>query len=185
MIDARSYEMRETLRNGQLVTIRAIQPEDGAQILEGFHEVDQRSLYLRFFEVKNAITEGELKYFTEVDFVDHVALVVVADIDGKTRIIGGGRYFAYDHPAKIRSAEVAFLVHDRYQGQGIATLIMKHLQVIARDSGIAQFEAEVLPENAKMLGVFSHTGLPMKSSRLNDVIHVTLSLSSDISVSSE
>lgn len=185
MIDASSYEARETLRSGQPVTIRAIRPEDGAQILEGFREVDERSIYLRFFEVKHAITDGELKFFTEVDFVDHVALVVAMDIDGKTRVIGGGRYFAYDHPAKIRSAEVAFLVHDLYQGQGVATLIMKHLLVIARDSGIAQFEAEVLPENAKMLRVFSHTGLPMQSSRLNDVIHVTLSLSPDTSGSND
>lgn len=185
MIDASSYEVRETLRSGQPVTIRAIRSEDGARILEAFHEVDQRSLYLRFFEVKNAITDRELKYFTEVDFIDHVALVVIADIEGKTTVIAGGRYFAYDHPSKIRRAEIAFLVQDRFQGQGIATLILKHLQLIARDSGIAQFEAEVLPENAKMLGVFSHTGLPMKSSRLNDVIHVTLSLSPEIPGSRE
>jgi RimJ/RimL family protein N-acetyltransferase len=179
MIDARSYEANETLRTGQPVTIRAIRPEDGTQILEEFRELDSHSLYMRFFEMKKEISDSELKFFTEVDFINHVALVAVTEVDGKARVIGGGRYFAYDHPAKIRSAEVAFLVHDLYQGQGLATLIMKHLLIIARDSGIAQFEAMVLPRNAKMLSVFSRTGLPTRSSRLDDVIHITLSLSPD------
>ena len=128
--------------------------------------MDQYSRYLRFFKTKSAITDQELKYLTEVDFIDHVALVAVANLDDEAKIIGGGRYFAYDHPAKIRSAEIAFMVHDRYQGQGIATSLLKHLLIIARDGGIAQFEAEVLPENAKMLAVFSRTGLPMSVLRV-------------------
>ncbi len=182
-MDARNYKAVETLRSGQLITIRAIRPEDSAALLELFPELDKSSLYLRFFQNKTKITDQELKYFTEVDFIHHVALVATADpID---KIIGGGRYFAYDHPAKLRSAEIAFMVLDRYQGQGIATLIMKHLLVIARANRITQFEAEVLPENAKMLAVFSHTGLPMSVSRVDGVLHVSLTLSSAVTESTE
>lgn len=176
MINARSYQVDETLRNGKRVVIRAIRPDDKELILDGFKEMDQNSIYLRFFQNRNEITDREMKYFTEVDFTDHVALVVTADINASVKVIGGGRYFAYDHPAKIRSAEVAFMVHDQYQGQGIATLIMKHLLLIARDSGIAQFEAEILSQNEKMLAVFSRTGLPMSRSQLDGVLHVTMAL---------
>ena len=179
MIDPRTYKAIETLRNGQVVTIRAIRPEDRKLLMEAFPEMDQHSLYLRFFSTKNSISEEELKHYTEIDFIDHVALVVVVDLDSKAKIIGGGRYFAYDHPGKIRSAEVAFMVLDRYQGQGIATMIMKHLRMIARENGIAQFEAEVLVENAKMLAVFSRAGLPMSKSRLDEVFHITMALASD------
>lgn len=177
MIDVRNYEAIETLRSGQAVTIRAIRPEDRILLFEGFKEVSQHSRYLRFFIRKNAITDHELKYFTEVDFVDHVALVVVANVDDEAKIIGGGRYIACQHPAKTRSAEIAFMVHDRYQGQGIATSLLKHLLTIARDGGIAKFEAEVLPENAGMLAVFSRTGLPMSVLRVEGVLRVTLDLS--------
>lgn len=176
MIDVRNYQVVETLRSGQFITIRAIRPEDSALILEGFSELDKHSLYLRFFQYKSKISDQELEYLTEVDFIDHVALVAVVGPIDQAKIIGGGRYFAYDHPAKIRSAEIAFMVHDRYQGQGIATLIMKHLLIIARDNKIAQFEAEVLPENNRMLAVFSRAGLPMNVSRIHDVLHVTLTL---------
>ena len=183
MIEAKNYSVEEVLRNGQVITIRAIRPEDSTILREEFPEVDQHSLYLRFFQNKAKITDQELRYLTEVDFIDHVALV--ANPVDETRIIGGGRYFAYEHPAKIRSAEIAFMVHDRYQGQGIATLIMKHLLIIARANGILQFEAVVLPENAGMLAVFSHTGLPMSVSRMEDVLQVSLFLSSDVSKSRE
>jgi RimJ/RimL family protein N-acetyltransferase len=185
MMDPKSYKATETLRNGQIVTVRAIRPEDKKIFIEEFPEVDQHSLYLRFFETKNAISDAELKYFTEVDFINHVALVVVVDLDGKDKIIGSGRYFAYDRPNKVRTAEVSFLVLDRYQGQGIATMIIKHLMMIARDRGIDQFEAEVLIENAKMLAVFSHTGLPMTRSRDGDVFHVTMALSANVTESNK
>jgi RimJ/RimL family protein N-acetyltransferase len=182
-MDARNYKAVETLRSGQLITIRAIRPEDSTALLEVFPELDQQSLYLRFFQSKSKISDQELKYFTEVDFIDHVALVATADLNDKAKIIGGGRYFAYDHPEKTRSAEIAFMVHDRYQGQGIATLIMKHLLIIARANRISRFEADVLSENARMLAVFSRTGLPMSVSRDGGVLHVTLNLSSDLTES--
>lgn len=176
MIDAKNFSVEETLRNGLLVTIRAIRSEDGALLLQGVSELEKQSLYLRFFKVKNEISDEELKYFTDVDFKDHVALVVTTETDKGARIIGGGRYFAYNDSAGIRKAEVAFMVHDQYQGNGIATAVIKHLLAIARRNGIAQFEAEVLTENSKMLAVFSRTGLPMNRAHMGGVIHVTLDL---------
>lgn len=170
--------MVETLRTGLLITIRAIRPEDGKLILEGFPELDQYSLYLRFFQFKHGITDQEIKYLTEVDFINHVALVAVIDLANQAKVVGGGRYFAHQNAAKVRSAEIAFMVHDQYQGQGIATLIMKHLLIIARADRISQFEAEVLAENAKMLAVFSRSGLPMSVTHGGSgVLNVTLALS--------
>ena len=56
---------------------------------------------------------------------------------------------------------------------------MKHLLIIALDNGIGQFEADVLPENVKMLSVFSRTGFPMTRLLLGGVLHITMALSSD------
>ncbi|MCK5351899.1 GNAT family N-acetyltransferase [bacterium] len=44
-----------------------------------------------------------------------------------------------------------FLVVGDYQGQGIATKLFKHLITIARDNGISEFEADMLPENTGMI----------------------------------
>jgi RimJ/RimL family protein N-acetyltransferase len=179
VIDARNYEANEVLKDGQRVTIRAIRPDDKEHILKAFPEVDKNSLYLRFFKFKKDISDQELRFLTEVDFINHMALVVFAHVNGRDKLIGGGRYIAYGDPVKSHRAEVAFLVHDNYHGQGIATIIMKHLVIIARSHGISEFEADVLPENKSMLAVFSHAGLTMSTSRIDNVIHIVLSLSSD------
>jgi GNAT superfamily N-acetyltransferase len=62
-------------------------------------------------------------------------------------IVGGGRYIV----AKPGAAEVAFAVVDDYQGQGIGSILMRHLVAIARRAGLAELVADVLPENRQML----------------------------------
>ena len=54
--------------------------------------------------------------------------------------------------------------------------LLAHLSAIARDRGIARFEADVLAENKAMLVVFERSGLPMRKSRDGGVLHVTLDL---------
>ena len=46
------------------------------------------------------MTDQELKFLTEVDFIHHVALGAITDLNGRDKLIGGGRYVAYDDPGK-------------------------------------------------------------------------------------
>ena len=55
-------------------------------------------------------------------------------------------------------AEVAFLVHDEFQGRGISTLLLERLAGIAAGYGFIGFEAEVLYENQPMINVFRDSG---------------------------
>jgi hypothetical protein len=71
---------------------------------------------------------------------------------------------------------VAFLIGDAFQGLGIASLIFKHLVAIGRDSGITEFEAEVLPSNEGMFKVFAGSGLPLNRTATRDSIHVLMEL---------
>jgi RimJ/RimL family protein N-acetyltransferase len=180
MIDAQNFSMPETLKNGTPVTIRAVCPEDKRGIAEAFGNLDPESIYTRFFRHKNELTVDELKAATEVDFENTVALVVVVpEGEGQETIIGAGRYVSYAPPNAERSAEVAFTVEEDYQGQGIAGMILRHLIHIAREQGVAQFEAEVLPKNRAMLAVLARSGLPMKQSFEDNVVHAILSLTAD------
>ena len=60
--------------------------------------------------------------------------------------------------------------------KGIAGRLLKHLARIAREQGVDQFEADVLPQNKAMLAVFARSGLPLKQVPAEGSIHVTLSL---------
>ena len=175
MTDAGQYSAQETLKNGLQVTVRAIRPDDRERLLAAFKELDERTLYLRFFGPKQA-SERELREAADVDFVRTVALVICMRNGAKEKIIGGGRYIAFGDAEPPDRAEVAFIVEEDYHGLGIAGKILRHLAVIAKQKGIVQFHAEVLPQNKGMLAVFNRSGFPVTQEFEEGITHVTLSL---------
>jgi RimJ/RimL family protein N-acetyltransferase len=172
MPDAANYSAVETLRDGRQVEIRAFKPSDEADLLAAVDRTSGRSLYQRFFTVKHDFSDRERKFFLNVDFVGHVALMAWADESGRRVIAGGGRYVVVQ-PGK---AEVAFIVIDQYQGKGIGAALLRHLVAIARAAGLQELIAEVLTDNLPMLKVFEKCGLPMTATPEQEVTHVTLRL---------
>ena len=112
-----------------------------------------QSARLRFLAPKNHLTLAELRYLTEVDHVDHYALVAVLADDPGT-MAGVGRWVRDgDHPD---AAEVAIVVGDCYQRQGLGTALGTALGDGARALGIARFTAMMLPENTAAQRLFAH-----------------------------
>lgn len=176
MNDECRYAVNETLRNGMLVTIRAVRPSDRERIVAAFHKLDPESIYTRFFTYKDELSDAELTHFTEVDFERRVVLVVTTGSGADETIIGAGSYTACPRADTVHSAEVGFIVEEDYHGLGIAGRLLHHLTVIALERGIVRFEAEVLPENRAMLSVFSRTGFPLTEERVEGTIRVTMEL---------
>jgi RimJ/RimL family protein N-acetyltransferase len=174
--DVANYTVIESLRDRRPVTIRAIRPGDKGLLREAFKELEESSIYLRFFGSKQQLTDQELQQATEIDFIRNVALVSCVLENARERIIGVGRYVAYDGSDPPSAAEIAFVVEEDYHGQGIASILLKHLLLIGREQGISQFEAEVLPANKTMLRVFERTGLPVTTKASSDSVHVTILL---------
>lgn len=175
----RNYSEQETLKNGLQVTIRAIRPDDKEAFMAAFKELESRTVYLRFFGQKKGLTPQELKQATEVDFTGTVALAICIQDGEREKIIGAGRYIVFGDTEPPDRAEVAFTVEEDYQGLGIGSMTLRHLTRIAKERGIAHFEADVLRENKGMLAVFNRSGLPVKQKRVEGVVHVTLSLAGD------
>jgi ribosomal protein S18 acetylase RimI-like enzyme len=172
MSEARKYSVVEAVRNGRRVEIRALKPEDRADLLAAVDRTSAQSLYRRFFAVRRGFTEQEKAFFLNVDFVNHVALVAVVEEGGRQVIAGGGRYIVVG-PGK---AEVAFAVVDQHQGQGIGAALMHHLAAIARGAGLKELIAEVLPDNTPMLKVFEKSGFHVSTKRESGVMHIALRL---------
>jgi RimJ/RimL family protein N-acetyltransferase len=172
MSDAVDYSVVEFCRNGQSIEIRALKPTDRPGMLQAIGRTRAESLYRRFFGSKRTFSELEIEFFVNIDFVNHVALVAVTKRDGKDIIIGGGRYVVVQR----ETAELAFTVTDEYQGQGIGTALLRHLVKLARNAGIKDLVADVLPDNTPMLKVFEKSGLAIRTTREADAIHVTLEI---------
>ena len=173
---ASSYVAPGALRDGSPVRVRAIQPDDREALRWGFTQLSSATVYHRFFQTKRELTDDELTYLTELDFKDHVALVVEAEFEGLVQVVGGGRFVRLKDEGKSDRAEVAFTVGDDFQGRGVGTLLLEHLARIARELGYTAFEAEVLPDNRLMLEVFEHSGLLTRETAGDGIVHVELSL---------
>ncbi len=153
------------ISNGQLVHIRPIRPDDAAMLV-AFHAcLSPLSVYLRFFNFHPVLTAKEVERFTHVDYVDRLALVVLT----QNRLIAVGRY---DRITGTDEAEVAFVVEDDFQHQGIGTLLADELARAARVQGIQVFVADTLAENAAMLEVFHGTGFPVETRFEEGVVKV-------------
>jgi GNAT superfamily N-acetyltransferase len=175
MLDLANYSALETLKDGRPAEIRSFRADDRAELEAAVGRASVKSLYLRFFAVKRSFTEKEREFFLNVDFTKHVALIAwTADATSKKALIGGGRYVV----VQPGQAEVAFMVLDPYQGQGVGSMLMRHLVIIAQAAGLHELIAEVLPENVSMLKVLKNSGLAMTTIRDGEVVHVTLSLNS-------
>lgn len=172
MTEAAKYSVMEVLKDGRRVEIRALRPEDRGGFAEAVGRSSAESLRRRFFAPRRSFTEQEFAFFVDVDFVDHVALVAVTEQGGRPIIVGAGRYIVLG-PER---AEVAFTVADQCQGQGVGGALMRHVTAIAREAGIKELIADVLPENAPMLAVFKISGLRMTTTKQRGVVHVTLHL---------
>jgi len=172
MTTVAEFSTIEVLRNGHRAEIRALTPADREDMLAAVGRTSTQSIYRRFFNVRRHFSEAEISFFLNPDFVRHVALVAVTEEGGTPVIAGGGRYVVIN-PGQ---AEVAFAVVDQFQGQGIATALLRHLSSIARKAGLQEFVAEVLPENTAMLKVFEKIGLEATTRRESQTIHIVLKL---------
>ncbi len=162
------WEADVVLRDGSVAHVRPIMPSD-ADGLRRFHAGQSaESIYLRFFAPLKMPSDKDVARFTEVDYDWRVALVATVRGD----IIGIARYDRLD----ATTAEVAFHISDAHQGKGVGSVLLEHLAAIGQERGVAKFVADVLPQNRKMIQVFTDAGYEVSYHFEDGVIAVALQI---------
>jgi RimJ/RimL family protein N-acetyltransferase len=135
----------ERLQDGAPVVIRPIHPDDKDMLSDALRRLSPESVQRRFLTPKRSFSRTELRYLTEVDGRDHVALVAENPCAPTRRLIAVARFVRnHDDPD---TAEVAFTVADEWQGRGLGSLLGKHVVHLARNRGIWTFTATMASEN--------------------------------------
>ena len=121
---------RWTMHDGSIATVRPILPQDApleAALVEG---LSSESRYARFLVGGGRLSDEMLAAYTQIDYVNHMALVVsVARPDGTgENLIADGRFVLEDGVA-----EFAMLVADAWQGKGVGRRLFATLVRAARD----------------------------------------------------
>ena len=146
--------------------LRRIAPEDKDTLVAGLGRLSERSVYQRFLSPKPRLTSSELRYLTEVDFVDHYALVAVL-AKSPDVVVGVGRWVrSVDDP---RDAEIAIIIADDLQGRGVGTLLGRALADAARERSIERFTASMLPTNQAAHRLFAKISSRLELTRRQGV----------------
>jgi acyl-CoA hydrolase/RimJ/RimL family protein N-acetyltransferase len=165
------YETTYKAANKQEIFVRPIRPEDESMIKEMFYSFSEKTVYLRYHSALKSMPHNRLQVFCNVDYDSEMALVAVVGKAGHEDIVGVGRYMT--DPAKT-SAELAFVVADTWQRQGLGTYLFEQLIRIGRESNIQMFHAEVLPQNSGMLKIFHRSGMNVETATDEGVVHVRM-----------
>jgi len=127
------------------VVIRPIRPEDKPLLSDGLRRLSDESVQRRFLTPKRSFSGSELRYLTEIDAVDHVALVAEDPAEPGRGLIAVGRFVRLADDAD--AAEIAIVVADDWQGRGLGSLLGGHLAHAARNRGISRFTATMAADN--------------------------------------
>ena len=137
------------LRDGRQILIRRIRPDDKERLARGLRALSDRSVQRRFLTPKRRFSEAELRYLTEVDGRNHVALVAESPTAPTRRLIGVARFIRW--PDDPEAAEAAIVVADYWQGRGLGTALARQLAARARGLGIKRFTATMAADNLPAL----------------------------------
>ena len=141
-----------TLKNGTPVVIRPIRPEDEPLLIKLHQALSERSVYLRYFQPLKLSQRTAHERLTRICFIDYdretVLVVERKQVDGTPEIIAIGRL------SKLRGkndAELAVLVDDRFQHQGMGTELYRRLIAIAHEEKLDLVISTILSENREMM----------------------------------
>jgi acetyltransferase len=159
------YVKSWTTKNEIPVLIRPIRPEDEPLVIQLHQGLSERTVYLRYFQPLKLSQRTSHERLTRICFIDYdremVLVVERKGEDDHPQIIAVGRL------SKTRGggneAELAVLVDDRVQGQGIGTELYRRLISVARDEKLKRVVSTILGENREMRAICQKLGFRMEA----------------------
>ena len=167
-----AFDRDVLLSTGRAIRVRPSRPSDVTAMRRFYEDLSDRATYFRFFGLRPAILDQHLDPAGGQDIARRVVLIAL----DAGELVAIGEYIRLpDRP----EAEVAFAVADDHQHEGIGTLLLEDLALIAQRAGIAKLVAETLARNDAMLLVFRSVGLVMRSWYESGQVRVELDLTGD------
>jgi acyl-CoA synthetase (NDP forming)/RimJ/RimL family protein N-acetyltransferase len=166
-----NYKEHVLLKNGEGLIFKAAIPEDITLVSSFMKRISKESLRMRFMVSMSEVPPEIIKELCSGDFKQKGCLLALIGEGDEKKVVGLGNYIALGNG---RSAEVAFLIEDDYQGKGISTLLLERLAGLAAANGFVELEAEVFPDNQPMLNVMKNSGFENHQVWSSDTVHLEL-----------
>jgi acetyltransferase len=137
-----------TLASGESLCVRPVRHDDG-ELEEMFvGALSFKSRYQRMLSSGPNVTPEWIDSMTHIDYHRHMAFAVTTTIAGVEQFVAVGRYVVDD---ATLSAEVALVLADAWQGQGLGRRLLATLLEHAQSAGVREAVGVVLATNVAML----------------------------------
>jgi len=147
--------MRYSLSDAGEVWVRPVRRDDAEQLQRAFALLSEASRYQRFHTGLPVLGDRLAEFLTDIDHTNHEALVALPTEESRT-IVGVAR-FIRDEQAP-HQADLALTVAEKWQGRGLATLLLRLLGERARREGIRRFTLYMLADNTAVLALLRSAG---------------------------
>ena len=165
-----------TLR-GHLVVVRQATAADTFLLAELLCQLSKRTLHFRYMRSGCFPAEAiwsEAVRMTRGHTTDHTTLVATIRPNECDEVVAVAELVRDRQDLAV--GEVALVVRDAEQQQGIGSFLLWRLIELARHGGIANLSASMLAENSAMLGLIGSLGLPFTATTRYGVTQVLVSI---------
>jgi GNAT superfamily N-acetyltransferase len=153
--DLKQYSDRLSTRHGEPLEVRFVEPRDTEELQHYFRSLSTRSRYNRFFGAISELPKGLLHDFLEVGERERFTVVATKMVDGFETIVAEARYAFHEQTATL---EFGLSVGDRWQGQGIASALLKNLECRAAALAAEHMFGDTLRSNEAMISLARKSG---------------------------
>jgi len=165
-------ERLTTSKSGVKLLIRPVRISDEPLLKEFFYSLSETTAYRRFMSTRRGLPHEALQeFFVVIDYTKQMVMLAVVKEREREIVAGVAQYRGREGS---HTAEVAIVVKDEYQNQGIGIGLLEHLTRTARRQGLLAFSAEVLRENRAMLHLFEKMGFVIEREILPDAYSLRL-----------
>jgi acetyltransferase len=144
------------LSDGTEVLLRPVRPEDEPLEHEMFMTLSEESLRGRYYQAVRNISHMMHVRACNIDYDREMAIVAELRENGKRRLIGIG---SFEIEPDFRKCEFAIMVHDEFQGRGLAYKLLDVLIGIAREKNLEEFYGYIELKNKKMVQLCEKLGM--------------------------
>ncbi len=137
------------------ILLRPVKISDEPPLKDFFYSLSDDSIYRRFVSTRTDMPHNRLQQFVAIDYTKEMIILATTNKDGKELILGMAQYLI---DPRTNTAEVAFVVRDAYQNNGIGTELLSYITYIAKKNGLHGFTAALLMNNKHMLHLFERAG---------------------------
>lgn len=157
--------------------LRDIRETDKPALVRFHRQLSAETRYRRYHSAKGDLTTSDLRYLTEIDGHDHVALVAevapphlegvaspLVDFVGTpdpSELAGVARLVA--DPSHPGESEIAIVVRDDAHGHGLGVELVEAVLARGRREGVMTALAQVQSDNHRALRLFQGLGFRQRS----------------------